>query len=284
MPMAQIDEVGLAYEIIGEGRRSAVITPGGRYSKDIEGVRELADQLARRDFRVLIWDRPNCGASDVCFAGASESRQNADMLAGLLRALDMAPALLIAGSGGAREALLTVIHHADVVERAFVFWISGGSIGLSVLPFSYCHDSACAAASDGMAAVAELPAWKEQIARNPANRDRLLGLDARWFVDKMHAWGWCFFPEAGSPLPCISPSELRGISRPVMILRSSPMDMHHTRATSETVHALIPGAQLAEPPWGEREWPERLAGFARGESAARNWPRLVPQIVEFAGA
>jgi pimeloyl-ACP methyl ester carboxylesterase len=32
-------------------------------------VRELAVALAERGNRVLIWDRPNCGASDVRFTG-----------------------------------------------------------------------------------------------------------------------------------------------------------------------------------------------------------------------
>jgi len=31
------------------------------------------------------------------------------------------------------------------------------------------------------------------------------------------------------------------------------------------VHALIPGSQMAEPPWGDREWLERLAASAQGE-------------------
>jgi len=33
----------------------------------------MVEELARRGKRVLVWDRPNCGASDVCFAGSSES-------------------------------------------------------------------------------------------------------------------------------------------------------------------------------------------------------------------
>ena len=40
--------------------------------------------LAAFGQRVLIWDRPNTGASDICFTGASESEMQADHLAGLL--------------------------------------------------------------------------------------------------------------------------------------------------------------------------------------------------------
>jgi pimeloyl-ACP methyl ester carboxylesterase len=278
-----IGGIGIEYEIVGDGRRTAVVTPGGRYSKDIDGVRELAQALARSGFRVLIWDRPNCGASDTCFAGESESVQNADTLAALLHALDMAPALLVAGSGGSREALITAIRHPQVVEGLFLFWISGGSIGLATLPFHYCGDSAVAAAIGGMQAVAELPHWKEQIARNPGNGERLLAQDPTSFVEKMDAWGWAFFPREDSPVPGLVPADLRAIRKPVMILRSSRLDIHHPRKTSEAVHALIPNARIAEPPWGEREFLERLQGFARGESAAVHWPQLAAQILEFAG-
>src|SRR4051812_5403837 len=65
MPRATVDGVSIAFEVIGDGPRSWGITPGGRFSKDSPGVRELAAALAELGNRVLIWDRPNCGESDV---------------------------------------------------------------------------------------------------------------------------------------------------------------------------------------------------------------------------
>src|SRR4051794_41915031 len=105
MPRTEVDGVSIAYEIVGEGR-PWVLTPGGRYSKDYPGVRELAVALAERGHRVLVWDRPNCGESEVCFRGESESEMQADILAGLLRALDMTPAVIIGGTGGGRVGVL----------------------------------------------------------------------------------------------------------------------------------------------------------------------------------
>src|SRR5436190_8780110 len=105
MARATVDGLSVAYEVIGdvtgEGRPWA-ITPGGRFSKDFPGVRELAEALAEDGNQVLIYDRPNCGASDVCFTGASESAMQADTLAALLHHLDMGPAVVAGGSGGAR--------------------------------------------------------------------------------------------------------------------------------------------------------------------------------------
>src|SRR5262249_31969391 len=89
MPVADVDGLGVAYEVIGSGDQPWVITPGGRFSKDYGGVRQMAEELAKHGKQVLIWDRPNCGASDVCFTGSSESATQADTLAGLLRQLGM---------------------------------------------------------------------------------------------------------------------------------------------------------------------------------------------------
>src|SRR3954453_9149222 len=120
MPRTDVDGISIAYEIIGDGP-PWVLTPGGRYSKDYPGVRELAVALAARGNRVLVWDRPNCGESDVCFRGDSESEMQADVLAGLLPQLDLAPAVVIGGSGGARVSLLAAHRHPDVA-RAVGIW------------------------------------------------------------------------------------------------------------------------------------------------------------------
>src|SRR5689334_2641563 len=99
MPTVDIDGTTIAYDIVGDGGPAWVVTPGGRFSKDVPGIRQLAEAIGAQGQRALIWDRPNCGASDVCFTGASESEMQADTLAGLLRTLDLAPANIMGGSG-----------------------------------------------------------------------------------------------------------------------------------------------------------------------------------------
>lgn len=284
MPKVNVGGIGVAYDLIGDGNRTAVITPGGRFSKDTPGVRELAVRLAEGGLRVLIWDRPNCGESDLSFRGQSESIMNADALAGLLRALELEPAIVIGGSAGSRVSLLSAIRDPGVVERLFLLWISGGAVGLASLAYFYCHDSLAAAAMGGMPAVAALPGWKEQLARNPANRERLLAEDASTFIQTMKTWAESFVPAADSPVPGTTAAQLRALKMPTMILRSGEADFHHPRVTSEAVHALIPGSQLAEPPWGDREWLDRLQAQAVGEGLFARWPLLAPQILAFAHA
>lgn len=283
MPYVQINGSSIAYELIGDGRQAITITPGGRFSRKTPGVRELATELAANGYKVLIWDRPNCGESDISFDAECETFQNADALAGLIRALGLGKALVYGASGGSREALVTAIRHPDCVSGVFCQWLSGGSIGIATLPIAYCANPAIAALIGGMEAVAALPEWQDSLTLNPGNRDQLLRWDADAFVKKMQAWAGWFYPSPGVPIPCVRQGELEALQLPVVILRSGETDPHHTRATSEGVAAMIPGAELQEPPWGDREWIERLDADMRERSGLfRSMPLLAPQLLAFA--
>jgi pimeloyl-ACP methyl ester carboxylesterase len=283
MPRIDVNGVSIAYELIGEGEKAVTITPGGRFSKDTPGVRQLAQALAAEGYKALIWDRPNCGESDLSFAGECESFQNADTLAALIQALGLGKPLVYGASGGSREALLVAIRHPEVVSGVMCQWLSGGGIGCATLPIAYCATPAIAASIGGMEAVLDAPDFAEPLARNPSNRERLLAFEPEPFVRLMRDWAEYFFPQPGMPIPCVGPGDLEGIEVPVVILRSGKSDIHHTRETSEAVAARIPGAELQEPPWGDREWMERLAADMKDKSGLFvSMPKLVPQMVAFA--
>jgi pimeloyl-ACP methyl ester carboxylesterase len=281
MPRIEIDGIGIGYELVGQGATVA-ITPGGRFARDTPGVPELATALAAGGMRVLTWDRPNCGESDIVFDGVSESVLNADTLAGLIRALDLGPTIMVGGSAGARVSLLVGARHPDVVAGMYLLWITGGAIGLSALVGVYCGDAALAAVAGGMEAVAAMPGWREQIERNPGNRGRLLAQEPAAFVGQMKRWAEAFTPTPGSPVPGLERSDFAAMRMPVTVLRSGASDIHHLRETSEAVATLIPGASRDEPPWGDREWADRMAAAGRGEGLFQNWPKLAPQILAFA--
>lgn len=282
MATIEIDGTTIAYEVIGDGP-PWVVTPGGRFSKETPGVRELAQALAADGQKVLIWDRPNTGASAVCFEGGSESAMQADRLAGLLKALDMGPAIVIGGSGGARVSLLTAARHPDTVSKLAVWWISGGAFGLMTLAVVYCGESIRAAWQSGMQAVVELPEWAEVLDRNPANRERMLMLDRRQFIRTLEQWMEVYCPAAGAIVPGLPDGTCAALAAPTLIFRSGESDPYHTRATSETLHALIRSSELAEPPWGDREWIERSDAARAGTGHLfEHWPLLAPQLLEFA--
>jgi pimeloyl-ACP methyl ester carboxylesterase len=287
MATVDIDGTTIAYEIIGDRSRGAttpwVVTPGGRFTKEAPGVRELAEALAGHGQQVLVWDRPNTGASDICFTGESESEMQADRLAGLLRTLDLAPAVIVGGSGGSRVSLLTAARHPDVASKLGMWWISGGTFGLLTLAVVYCGESIRAAWQGGMEAVAELPDWADVLERNPGNRKRFLDLDPREFIDTLERWMRVYCPDPLATVPGLPDAVLRKMVIPTLIFRSGQSDPYHTRATSELVHSLIPGTRLVEPPWGDREWIERSDAARAGTGGLfERWPLLAPQLLEFA--
>jgi pimeloyl-ACP methyl ester carboxylesterase len=280
MATAEVDGLALGYEVIGDGAgRPWSITPGGRFTKESPGVRQMAETLAGAGHRVLIWDRPNCGESDVCFEGSSESAMQADALAALLEHLDMTPAVISGGSGGARVSLLTASRHPQVAAGVAVWWISGGIYGLLSLAMHYCGGSLGEAWRDGMEAVAAMPDWAEVIERNPSNRQRILDQDRAEFIATMERWMEAYCVRDGEHIPGLPDAEARAMDLPALVFRSGESDPHHTRATSETLASLLPQARLVEPPWGDREWIERQE--ARDEGLFARWPLLVPQLLEW---
>lgn len=284
MPIAEVEGLSISYEVIGTGRPWA-ITPGGRFGKDSPGVRELAEELAGGGNQALIWDRPNTGASQVCFSGPSESEMQCDVLAGLLRQLGMAPAVIAGGSGGSRVSLLTAARHPDVAAKVAVWWISGGPFGLMSLGVHYCGNSIVAAWRGGMPAVVELPEWAEVLERNPANRKVFLELDRDEFIAQLERWMLVYCPRPDEQVPGLPDDTLRKLDIPALVFRSGASDPHHTRETSERLAALLPNVQLVEPPWSDTEWNERIdAAQPQGVGLFSRWPLLAPQLLVWASS
>jgi pimeloyl-ACP methyl ester carboxylesterase len=281
MPVAEINGLSVEYDLIGMGA-PWVITPGGRFGMDTPGVRGLAEALAAGGKQVLIWDRPNTGASQVCFSGPSESEMQSDVLAGLLRHLDMTPAVIAGGSGGSRVSLLAAARHPDVAAGVAMWWISGGPFGLISLGVHYCGDSIVAAWRGGMPAVVELPAWAEVLERNPANREVFLEQDRSEFIRTFEDWMIAYCPRPDQLVPGLANSRALELAIPALVFRSGASDPHHTRETSEQLADLLPNATRVEPPWPDTEWNERMAqAQAEGAGLFVRWPLLAPQLLEW---
>lgn len=286
MARISISGIDIEYELVGDAGTPAIaLTPGGRFSKDSPGLPDLARALADGGRRVLLWDRPNCGASDLSFAGNSESELQGDTLAGLIRALDLGPTALAAGSAGSRVSLIAASRHPDITSHLILWWISGGALSLISLAYYYCVDSAIAASHGGMAAVVALPAWSEQLKRNPRNRDILLAQDPQAFIQTMERWALAYMPNDESPVPGMTPDHFARIAIPTLIFRNGVSDLSHTRATSDRVHELIPHSRMIDPPWPDDEWNQRCAASLKnGSPLFVNWPALAPEILAFTAA
>jgi pimeloyl-ACP methyl ester carboxylesterase len=281
-----ISGIDIEYELLGKAGAPAIaVTPGGRFTKEAPGLPELGQALAAGGKRVLLWNRPNCGGSDISFEGSSESELAGTTLTKLIRALDLGPTALAAGSAGSRVSLIAASRDPDIVSHMVLWWISGGPLSLISLANYYCVDAAMVCSRGGMQAVANMPAWAEQIRRNPKNRDIILAQDPERFIENMERWALAYMPSKISPVPGMSPEDFARLRMPVLIYRSGTSDLSHTRRTSEWVHELIPGSTMVDPPWPDSEWNERSTFAAKngGSGHFAGWPLIAPPILDFIG-
>ena len=118
-------------------------------------------------YRVLLWDRPNCGTSEVQFHGQSESHMRAESLHRLLTSLELGPCVLARGSGGARDSML----YPQLVTHVVLWNSVGGIFGTYVLGVHYSLPTIQAVRGLGIRGLLTVPEWRERIADKPANRN-----------------------------------------------------------------------------------------------------------------
>ena len=283
----EINGGNVVYEILGDTGEFIALTPGGRYSKDIEGLRPLAEELVRGGYRVLLWDRPNCGKSDLQFYGQSESHMRADTLYALITALSIGPCIIAGGSGGARDSILTTILHPEIVTKLVTWNIVGGVYGSFVLGSYYLVPSILAVRGLGIKGLLRVDEWKERIAENPANKDRILALDADEFLTVMLRWLNAFVPKPGQAIPGVDDELFGQIKVPTLIIRGGENDWDHPKRTSLEVNCLIKGSTLIDPPWPEDAWErageDRASGKVKRFNMFDTWVQAAPAILDFLG-
>ena len=277
----------VVYEILGETGEFIALTPGGRFSKDIPGLRPLAEKLVKGGYRVLLWDRPNCGKSDLQFYGQSESHMRADTLHQLITGLGIGPCVIAGGSGGARDSILTTILHPEIVTKLVTWNIVGGVYGSFVLGSYYIVPSIQAVRGLGIKGLLGVSEWQERIAENPANKDRILAMDADEFLKVMLRWLNAFVPKPGQAIPGVDDALFDDIRVPTLIIRGGENDWDHPKRTSLEVSCLIKGSRLIDPPWPEDAWErageDRATGKAKGFNLFDTWVQAAPAIVDFLG-
>ncbi|MDH6243971.1 alpha/beta hydrolase [Mycobacterium sp. OTB74] len=275
----------LTYEILGTAGDFIVLTPGGRFSKDIPGLRPLAEALAAGGYRVLLWDRPNCGKSDVQLFGESESHMRATVLSDLINTLGIGPCILAGGSGGARDSILTALLYPDQVTKLVLWNIVGGIFGTYILGHVYIVPSILAVRGRGMPGVLEVRDWRECIETNPANKERLMAFSAEDFLKIMLRWLNAFITKPGQTIPGVDDHLFDDLRIPTLIIRGGENDLNHPKRTSLEVHSLIKGSQLIDPPWPEDAWERASEASAQGKVKRFNlfdtWVQAAPEILQF---
>jgi 2-hydroxy-6-oxonona-2,4-dienedioate hydrolase len=281
----EINGGNVVYEILGDEGDYIVLTPGGRFSKDIEGLRPLAQALVDGGYRVVLWDRPNCGKSDVQFYGQSESHMRAETLYKLITELGIGPCIIAGGSGGARDSMLTIMLYPEIATKLVVWNIVGGVYGTFVLGAHYITPNIRPVMTMGMEGLLHLREWKERIADNPANEERIMSQDPDEFVKVMMRWLDAFVSKPGQTIPGVPDSMFDNIKVPTLIIRGGENDYDHPKRTSLEVSCLIKGSELIDPPWPEDAWEQAAKDNALGKVKHFNmfdtWVQAAPAILKF---
>ena len=267
MPTANIRDVNINYKVLGDQGPWVALSPGGR--RDISGIELLASRLAAEGHRVVIFDRRNCGASDVVIDGnESEYEIWADDIHELLSQLGALPAFVGGSSSGCRTALLFALRHPDSVRGLLLWRVTGGRFACERLAEEYYGQFIDAAKKGGMAAVCEMEHWKERIEARSENRDALMKMAPERFITVMSHWREYFLKGADLPVIGASEEDLKSIKVPACIVPGN--DNTHGRQTGENlgrllhkseVHVLFP-KHYDEPLSPREEWDEKAGEMA----------------------
>jgi pimeloyl-ACP methyl ester carboxylesterase len=255
------------YKVLGNHGSWVALSPGGR--RDISGIELLAGKVAETGHRVVIFDRRNCGASDVVIDGQdSEYEIWADDIHELLRQLDALPAFIGGSSSGCRTSLLFALRHPEAVKGLLLWRVTGGRFACERLAEEYYGQFIEAAKQGGMAKVCEMEHWKERIKARAENRDALMRMNPERFIAVMSHWREYFLEGADLPVIGASEEELKSIKVPAFIVPGN--DNTHGRQTGENlgrllgkseVHILFP-KQYDEPLSPREEWDEKAGEMA----------------------
>jgi pimeloyl-ACP methyl ester carboxylesterase len=242
MPVTRIRGIDINYEILGDRGPFVALQPGGRRAGS--SLKSLAAKIAEAGYRVVIYDRRNCGASGIAITGDSENEEWAEDLHELLSKIDALPAYVGGSSSGCRLALILALRHPEDVRGLLLWRVTGGEHAAVHLANQYYTSHIEAAKAGGMAAVCELDHWKEVIAANPASRDTLMAMDPADFIARMERWRASFNAGTEHPVIGLSPNELRSLTMPACIVPGK--DPVHPLPAGQAAHRLMPNAEYAE--------------------------------------
>lgn len=252
MAFVLVHGVRLHYQVWGEHGPWLALASGGRRSG--AEFETLAQRLAARGFRVVLHDRRNTGASDVCIEGElSEEEIWADDWAQLMRHLHAVPAFLGGGSSGARLALLTSLRHPDLVRGLLLMRITGGAFTAGRLPDNYYGQYIRAAEQGGMAAVCATPFYQALTQANPANLARLMAMEPARYTAVMRHWLKLFLQGPRAPVLGMTTEALQAIRVPTWLVPGN--DQTHVSSHGREAARLIAGCELFELPVADEPVP-----------------------------
>jgi pimeloyl-ACP methyl ester carboxylesterase len=157
----------------------------------------VAERLKTLGYKVLLWDRPNSGASGLIFEGENLLRIWADQLHELLHHTGHAPAFISGGSGGYLASLyFAYVYPTEVKGLILISPPTDNQEILEAITKGTFLEPAETAEQHGMIAVIEATGgmwdffdWPDQFKRIPQKKGQLLAMDPTAFARTMRGLG-----------------------------------------------------------------------------------------------
>ncbi|EME67290.1 hydrolase [Rhodococcus ruber BKS 20-38] len=202
---------------------------------------------------MLVWDRPNCGASDIQLFGETESQMRASTLAGMVDALELGPLHVMGSSGGARDSIVFTIEYPHLVKSLAVWSLAGGTYSTMTQAIGFALNDIRTVREMGMDGILSMAgpvsSWAELLDANVRNKERLQAIGSDRFERVLRRWFDAYVPKANEAIPGIPDWQFAGIKVPTLVIGNGRGDIDHPIRTSYVVHCLIRGSRLVEPPY-----------------------------------
>jgi pimeloyl-ACP methyl ester carboxylesterase len=252
MPNTNIRGVKIHFQVIGESGPWVALITGGR--RGHQELLPIAHKLAAQNYRVLLHDRRNTGASDVLIDGnEGEEEIWTDDLYELLKLHGALPAFVGGTSSGARTSMLFYLRHPEAVRGLLLMRVTGGAFAAARLPDNYYGQFIKAAEQGGMAAVCATEQYQERITANPSNRERLMAMDPKKYVEVMTGWLARFNAGIHLSVMGVTDAQLNSIKVPALVIPGN--DQTHSSKSALAAHAAIPGSKLHRLPITDQDVP-----------------------------
>ena len=275
MPDIVVNGCKIRYQEQGSGP-PVVLTSGGRWGGYVQEA--VAGLLAERH-RVITWDRRNCdGAANIVIGGElTEAEIWADDLSALIQHLDIGPCF-VGEYAGCRTTPWLALRHPSLVKGMLLAWPSGGPYPAERLPRNFYQQYIEAAGDGGMERVAATANFADSMQHNPGNRQRLLDMDVREFMDTMSRWSKAFTASGDLPVAGCTATEEQWASIGVPAIVVAGCDPVHPTEAARNISRLMPNCSFHGPVIPLDEWdqvfgnnPYPVTSKLQGERVAPVW-------------
>lgn len=233
---AIINDVRIHYRIFGESGPVVIAMSGGR--EPIVEILEFGRTLGQQGFRVILYERRNCGKSSLDFktSGAEEDIWAND-LCGLMDHLGIEKGFIVGRSRSARVGINFALLNPDRILGLAIWGVGGSQAVVRFLVDYYFDQYITACKTGGMVEVVKLGHFAQLISCVPSRSVRLENMNPIRFLTAIQRWKMHFLEHANAPVMGLPDDVLQRVTVPTALIPK--YDRLHPIELLQYVHERI---------------------------------------------